>query len=177
MDSAAAAPTLFDVANWRGLLKATPVQSEVASTGVEVARQLLQNLVAGFQAFLISNHNTHFVAGPHVDPITAVLMLAGLSALVVALRQRMALAWLLGSVAFWAAVATIQQYSYPYTTRMFILAPIYALYAGIGGAAIVATIRPCRDRWQIGLVALGATLMLAARSGPPGPDFAAAGRV
>ena len=127
-------------ANWIGLLKATPVQSEVASTSGEVAWQIARNLVTGFQVFLVSNHNTHFVVGPHVDPITAVLMVAGLAALLVALRQRLAAAMLLSSVAFWAAVTAIQQYGYPVNTRMFILVPFYALYAGIGGAAIGAVI-------------------------------------
>lgn len=77
---AIAAPMLFDVVNWRGLLKATPVQSEVVGTSVEIAKQVIQNLVTGLQVFLVSNRHSHFVFGPHVDPLTAVLMLAGLAA-------------------------------------------------------------------------------------------------
>lgn len=158
---ATAAPMLFDVVNWRGLLKATPIQSEVASTSAELAKQILQNLVTGLQVFLVSNRHSHFVVGPHVDPITAVLMLAGLAAGLVALRRRRALAWLLSSTVFGFAVIAIQQYAYVATTRMFILTPLYAIYAGVGGAAICVVFLQRRKKLHFLFVALVAIGMLA----------------
>jgi hypothetical protein len=133
---AAAAPMLFNIENWQGLLKATPARSEVALGLAPLAVQMLQNVVAGAQAFLANSHNTHYVAGPHVDPGTALLILVGLAATLVGVRKRSAVAWLAASLLFSVAVSGIQQYGWVATTRMFILVPIYALYGGLGAAAI-----------------------------------------
>ena len=49
--------------------------------------QMVRNLVGGALAFLANSHNTHFVVGPHVDPLTALLLLVGLAAAIAGWRQ------------------------------------------------------------------------------------------
>ncbi len=129
---AVATPLLFNLDNWRGLLKATPVQSEVS----EQSAQLIRNLIGGGQAFLASSHNTHFVVGPHADPLTAALLLVGLAAAIAGWRRRAMLAWLLAGLTFWVAVSAIQQYEWVSTTRMFVLVPIYVIFAGVGAGVL-----------------------------------------
>ncbi len=150
---AVATPLLFNLDNWRGLLKATPIQSEAA----EQSNQLIRNLIGGGQAFLANNHNTHFVVGPHVDPLTAVLLLVGLAAAIAGRRQRARLAWLLAGLTFWFAVSAIQQYEWVSTTRMFVLVPIYVIFAGVGAAALgrilFADSQRSRLAWAAGIVA------------------------
>ena len=59
---AVAAPALFDGANWQGLLKATPLQSEVAGRGVPLAQrraraaQLLDSMGLGARAGFLPTH-------------------------------------------------------------------------------------------------------------------------
>ena len=155
-----ATPLLFNLDNWRGLLKATPVQSEVAAG--EAGSQMARNLIGGALAFLVNNHNTHFVVGPHVDLLTALLLLVGLAAAIVGWRHRRLAAWLLASVVFWASVSAIQQYEWVSTTRMFVLAPVYTIYAGLGAATLgrlfFGNSRQQRLLWAGGIVVAGILL-------------------
>ena len=155
---AVATPLLFNLENWRGLLKATPIQSEVTAAS-EAGSQMVRNLIGGALAFLANSHNTHFVVGPHVDPLTALLLLIGLAAAIAGWRRRRLAAWLVASLVFWASVSAIQQYDWVSTTRMFVLAPIYAIYAGLG-AALLGRIffddsRRQRLLWAGGIVLVG----------------------
>jgi hypothetical protein len=154
---AVAAPALFDGANWQGLLKATPLQSEVAGRGVPLAQQVMQNLVLGLQSFLSSDRQTHFIVGPHLDSLTGWLLLAGLALCLRSLGNRRLAGWLAGASLCWAAVAVVQQYGFVANTRMFALLPVYALFAGIGGAALVAALpaRPGVQATVTGLLLVG----------------------
>jgi streptogramin lyase len=140
---AAATPILLNLGNWQALQKATPLQSEVTGQGVGVGLQMLHNAVLGSLAFLTNHHNTHFIAGPYADPLTALLVLLGLGLVLGSLaRTKRAWVWLLASGLFVLAVSSIQQYGFVSPTRMFILPPIYAIYAGLGGAALVQFLFP-----------------------------------
>lgn len=140
---AASAPMSFHLANWRAMLKATPVRSEVADRGVSVSMQVARNAFRGLLAFLSGSSNTHFIAGPHTDPLTALLMLIGLScALVGLVRYKRARVWLLASGLFVVMVSAIQQYISIANTRMFILPAVYAVFAGLGGAALARLLVP-----------------------------------
>ena len=149
----AAAPTLFNLGNWQALLKATPMESEAGSSA---SAQVVQNIVAGLQAFLTSDHNTHFVVGPHLDPFTAFLMIIGIGYILFTfLRNPRTLGWLVAALLFWVAVSSIQQYTHVANTRMFILIPIYASLAGIGGAMLIQQlIAPNYPRVQLLFVGL-----------------------
>ncbi len=140
---AASAPMLFHLANWQTMLKATPVRSEVVGRGVNVSVQMVHNAVRGILAFLSGSSNTHFIAGPHTDPLTALLMLVGLGCILAGLvRCKRARFWLLASGLFVVAVSAIQQYGFIANTRMFILPPVYAVFAGLGGAALARLLPP-----------------------------------
>ncbi|MEZ4727880.1 MAG: glycosyltransferase family 39 protein [Caldilineaceae bacterium] len=142
-----AAPILLNLNSWQSLLKATPVQSEVAPTELTLAAQIVRNVLSGLLAFLTNPANTHFVIGPYVDPLTAVFVLIGVCYLVVTIgRQRIPTAWLLGSLLLLVAMSGIQQYSRIATTRMFSSVAIFAVYAGIGGAAFLKLLLPT-NRW------------------------------
>jgi len=148
-----AAPTLFNLANWQSLLSATPLQSESGSLSMA---QILKNIVDGFQSFIVSDHNTHFVVGPHLDPLTAFLMIIGIGYILFTfLRNRRTLGWLGAALLFWVAVSAIQQYPHVSNTRMFVLVPIYASLAGIGGAMVIQQlIAPNFPRVQLLFAAL-----------------------
>lgn len=140
---AASAPMLFNLANWRAMLKATPVRSEIAGRGVSISAQMMRNTVHGILAFLSGSSNSHFIVGPHTDPLTALLMLVGLGYVLAGLvRYKRARIWLLASGLFVVAVSAIQQYGLVANTRMFILPPVYAVFAGLGGAALARLLGP-----------------------------------
>jgi hypothetical protein len=138
-----AAPILLNLESWQSLLKATPVQSEVAPEELSLVAQIVRNVISGLLAFLTNPSNTHFVIGPYVDPLTAVFVLIGVGYLIVTIgRQRTATAWLVGSILLLVAISGIQQYSRIATTRMFSSVFIFALFAGIGGAVLLKLILP-----------------------------------
>lgn len=156
-----AAPILLNLASWQSLLKATPVQSEVSPEELSLTAQIVRNVISGLLAFLTNPSNTHFVIGPYVDPLTAVFVLIGLAYLLVTLgRQRSSAAWLIGAILLLVAMSGIQQYSRIATTRMFSSVFVLAVFAGIGGAALLRLVLP-RIRWvQYGSV--GALLIVMA---------------
>lgn len=138
-----ATPILLNLANWKFLLKATPVQSEVAPDELTLVVQIIRNVISGLLAFLANPANTHFVIGPYVDPLTAVFVLIGLGYLIVTIgRQRVATAWLIGSLLLLIAMSGIQQYDRIATTRMFSSVSIFAIYAGIGGTVFLKFLLP-----------------------------------
>jgi hypothetical protein len=140
---AVSAPMLFNLTNWQAMLKATPLRSEVASRGVRVSAQMARNTVRGSLAFLSGSGSTHFIAGPHTDPLTALLMLVGLGYVLAGwVSCKRARVWLLSSGLFVAAVSAIQQYGSVANTRMFILPSVYAVFAGLGGAALARLLMP-----------------------------------
>lgn len=160
-----AAPMFFNLTHWAALLMATPVESEVATGLQAVGVQMARNAAHGLLAFLAGTSQTHHIAGPHLDPLTAGLLLAGLGfMLAAAFTVRRARAWLLAAGVFLIAVSVIQQYGFVSNTRMFILAPLYAVGAGLGGSALVHLILPgsaaARSAAVTGLVVVAAALNL-----------------
>ncbi|HUW09435.1 MAG TPA: NHL repeat-containing protein, partial [Anaerolineae bacterium] len=136
---AISAPMFFSIANWKVLLWATPVHSEIAGdVASDVAWQMVGNGMRGLLAFLTGARATHFTAGPHVEPVTALLVLAGVGLALANLgRCWRSRAWLLGGGLFILAVSAIQQTPFISNTRMFVLLPVYAVFAGLGGAALI----------------------------------------
>ena len=139
---AMAAPALFSWANWETLLKATPLQAEdpvLASGGV--VRQVVENTFAGWLSFIGSTRNTHFIVGPHLDVISAVLLIVGLGYTIAHSRSDAALRWfLIGGVGLWTAINAIQQYDTISNTRSFMIPLIYCVFIGIGASAVLPII-------------------------------------
>lgn len=155
------APMLFLLRNWRTMLKATPVESEVASRGIPVPLQMAHNAIYGLLAPLGGGARTHYVAGPHLEPLTFAFALVGLSLVLLHLRCSLgARVWFLAGGAFVLAVSAIQQYGFVSNTRMFILPFVYAVFAGIGGLALGQRLFPkdvaARGTWVGMLVMLAA---------------------
>ena len=159
---AAAAPLLLDFAHWQALLKATPAQSEVAAH-TSLAAQIARNIVSGAFTFLTDANyrHSHFVVGGRADPFTAVLLLLGLAAALAAVRaSRQARAWLTAATVFLLAVSAIQQYGYVAITRAFILLPVFAVFAGLGGAALANLLMPFNPALRQGFLAVIAAAAL-----------------
>ena len=139
---AMAAPALFSWTNWEALLKAAPVQAEdpvLASGGV--GRQVVENTFAGWLSFIGSTRNTHFIVGPHLDVISAVLLIVGLGYTIAHSRSDAALRWfLIGGVGLWTAINAVQQYDTVSNTRSFMIPLIYCVFIGIGASAVLPMI-------------------------------------
>jgi len=137
---AVAAPMFFSLPNWKVLLWATPVHSEIAGdVAGDVAWQMASNAMRGLLAFLSGSRATHYTAGPHVEPVTALLVLVGVGFAVANLaRCSRSRTWLLAAGLLTVAVSAIQQTAFVSNTRMFILLPVYCVFAGVGGAALVS---------------------------------------
>ncbi|MEZ4618424.1 MAG: hypothetical protein R2867_23320 [Caldilineaceae bacterium] len=137
---AMAAPMLFNLQNWQDMLMATPVESEVVGR-IDPTVQMWRNVLLGAHSFLTNQKNTHYIVGPYLDPLTALLVLAGSGALLGNLWRRMR--WASVFVGGWLLIlitSAIQQYDHVSNTRMFLLVVCYALFAGLGGALLLQTV-------------------------------------
>ena len=136
---AMAAPAFFSWENWSALLKATPVEAEdpvLASGGVD--RQILENTLNGWLSFIGSTRNSHFIVGPHLDVISAVLLIIGLGYAIARWRTDHVLRWfLIGGVVLWTSINAIQQYAELSNTRSFMIPLVYCVFIGIGTAAVL----------------------------------------
>lgn len=115
------------------LLQQTILHSSIADTPAEMLVQFRNNSLYALFSFLTSRKNTHFVFGPHVDPVTSSFVALGGAALIMAWRRTRMAIWVL--VLFALAVlflGGLTQYDYPPNTRMFMLVPFYALLAAVG---------------------------------------------
>jgi hypothetical protein len=135
---AMAAPALFSGQNWEALLKATPVEAEdpvLAAGGVP--RQVLENTLEGWLSFIGNRHNSHFIVGPHLDVISAILVIVGLGFAIARARRNPALgAFLIGGFGLWTAINAIQQYAQISNTRSFMIPLVYCVFIGIGASAL-----------------------------------------
>jgi hypothetical protein len=81
--------------------------------------------------------------------------MAGMGATLFSLRSsKPARSWFFASTLFWLAASAIQQYDWVANTRMYILVPLYTLYAGIGGHALAQLLVPYSSRIRMFLIIL-----------------------
>lgn len=139
---AVAAPTLFSGENWSGLLKATPAQAEDSAAQAGRLQQMATNVLRGFLSFIGGDRNTHFVAGPHLDIIGAVLLIVGVGWAASRLRRDSAVAtYFVGAALFSIAINGISQYDDVSNTRSFMLPAIYCVFVGLAAALIAKRVR------------------------------------
>lgn len=147
---AMAAPALFSARNWEALLKATPVEAEdpvLASGGV--GRQVAENMVEGWLSFIGNQHNTHFIVGPHLDVISAGLLIVGLGYALARSRHDAVLRWfLVGGVGLWTLINAVQQYAQISNTRSFMIPIIYCVLIGVAGSVVLSLARQHADRFK-----------------------------
>lgn len=134
---AVAAPMLFNLQNWQDMMMATPAESEVIGQ-IDPTVQMWRNVLLGAHSFLTNQKYTHFVVGPYVDPLTGLLVLIGMGALLGNLWRNIRWASIFASG--WILIvitSALQQYDHVSNTRMFLLVVCYALFAGFGGALLL----------------------------------------
>jgi hypothetical protein len=138
---AISAPMLFRLSDWQHQLAvSTPLGTSPAGWGKDqlAVSQIAHNAVSALFVFLIAGQGSHHIHGPHADPLTAALVLVGYGFLLAhARRYRVAGVWLAASVLFALAVGGHQQYPFIKNTRLFILVPMNAILAGLGGSALI----------------------------------------
>ena len=133
-----ALPVLSTRTAWEGQLQQTIFTSEVAFTPYDIFIQFLKNTFYSFSSFLYNNQNAVFVYGAHADPITGSLMFLGLSAIIATWKHgwRLRIGLLATYVIYTVIVGGMQPYDYPSITRMFTMAPFYAIFGSIGLVAV-----------------------------------------
>jgi hypothetical protein len=129
-----ALPILVVPESWQqGGLEQTVFGSQVAPGAGGVAEYLLVNFALAAISFLYSGMRTHFVADAHLDPLSAGFTAIGLGLLFFSQRARRSRVFVAASYLFMLfAIGAIRQHKYPANTRMFMLIPFYALFAGLG---------------------------------------------
>jgi hypothetical protein len=99
----------------------------------------------------------HATGGPRLDPVSAVLVLAGLATLAGGIGARSASRALLATILFWpAAIALLQPYPYPGSTWFLLATPAWAMLGGCGVAALGAALPAGKGASLLALVALPA---------------------
>jgi|GEM_PF-2972427 len=147
------APLLLNFSNWQVLWTratlGTRLMEERAlhpEPNIDTATYVFRNVLYGLFSWLWSGNNSHWVFGAHLDPLSAMMAALGLPLLI---GGRLPVAshsnggdwrirlWVLGtSVGAVAAAAGANPYPWPSNNRMFVLVPIYALWAGIGATQL-----------------------------------------
>jgi hypothetical protein len=120
----------------------TVFQSEVNGISNPILQQVIPNVVYTLGATLYFDLNTHYVSGAHLDPLSSMLMIAGVTGVIAILSKRRSALWLLLSfLATIGVVGGFVPYPYPPNTRAFLLVPFYAIFAALGAAYLWGTAR------------------------------------
>lgn len=136
--------------------KVSPFSPELKEAGP--TRPPLEGRVA--QALVQPFYNLepgHAAAGPRVDPVSALLLLAGAAALVAGVGARAASRALLAVCAFWPfAIGLLQPYYSPTSPWVLLATPAWAILGGSGVAALASAIPLARVAGAVALAALPA---------------------
>jgi hypothetical protein len=128
-------PLLFQAQYWAIKLTGTFLRDpKLAQNSGALLSHLATNLVYGLFSFAYTPYETHFVTESHIDPLTASLVWLGLALCLVRLvrRDRPAVFAILSFAALVFLVGASHDRPYPPVTRMFLLLPLYALFAAEG---------------------------------------------
>jgi hypothetical protein len=113
-----------------GTLLVTPQAVESAGAA---ANHVLSNLFYAFFSFLYVQQETHFVAASYADPLTGVFVLIGFCVFLFRIRKsRFAAFWMTAFLALLLAAGASHGYSFPPTTRMFLMLPWWMAFAAAG---------------------------------------------
>ena len=139
-----AAPGFLDVGWFKSILGQTAATSQVA-TDHPFRDQILPNYLGTQMAVLHSPFDSHYVSGPHLDPVASGLMMFGLlTALALAFARRpgaaprVAIALLLSYPIVVFCIGGLVPYAHPSIARTYILVPFYAVFAALGASRLFA---------------------------------------
>jgi hypothetical protein len=105
-------------------------------------QNILPNVLYTLTASLHFLHNSHYVTGALVDPITSMLLLVGVIGMITIMFKRAVILWLL--VSFFCAVVVIGSlvpYAYPAHTRTLLLVTFYSVFAALGASYLWEAVR------------------------------------
>jgi hypothetical protein len=113
-----------------GTLLVTPQAVESAGA---VANHVLSNLFYAFFSFLYVQQETHFVAASYADPLTGVFVLIGFCFFLFQIRKgRFPAFWMAAFLVLLLSAGASHGYSFPPTTRMFLMLPWWTAFAASG---------------------------------------------
>jgi len=127
-------PLLLQPDYWLAKIHGTmAIDPKLVGSPAAASMHLVTNLIYASFSFLYVPDENHFVVVSYVDPIAAALVVLGLATVLRSLRRErfavfLALSWAMLLV----LVGASHDRSTPPTTRMFLLLPWFALFAGIG---------------------------------------------
>lgn len=128
-------PLFFQASYWTVKITGTFLPSpQLEDNGGNLLSHFAANLAYALFAFAYAPIESHFVVASHVDPLTGALVWIGLALCLLRLLQRDRLAvFALGSFAILIILVGVSHNRlYPPTTRMFLLLPLYAVFAAEG---------------------------------------------
>lgn len=113
----------------------TVARSEMRDLSNPFVQQIIPNAVYSLGASLYFDTNSHYTSGAHLDPLTSVLMLAGIAGLIAIMTKRRVVLWLLTSFLITTFfIGGLVPYAYPANSRTFLLVLFYGIFAGFGAA-------------------------------------------
>ncbi len=139
---AAAAPCLLSRHYVRVHLDKLSVFSPELIEAGPVASPLVARVLHGLAQPVYNVEPGHAAAGPRVDPVSALLLLAGIAALAAGSGARTASRALLAVALFWPfVIGLLQPYATPTSPWVLLATPAWAVLGGCGVAAIGGALR------------------------------------
>jgi 4-amino-4-deoxy-L-arabinose transferase-like glycosyltransferase len=123
----------------RHMLAQTVFQGSEVANPAERPVYILLNFVHTFFSFIVQSRITHFMSGSAADWLTGIGVLAGLAWTIVSFKKDWRARWMLLSyVTLVIFIGAIAQYTYAPNTRIYFLAPLVSILAGVGLSRLAA---------------------------------------
>jgi len=137
---------------------------ELVSSAAALLQHTVENLIYSFFSFLYIPQESHFVSTAYMDPLSAALLLIGMTYMIKLLfrRNRTVVFVILSYILFLFFVGTSHDRQFPTATRMYLFLPWFSLFAGIGLVWLRETLSHTFDsRWiKTRLLSFMAVLLL-----------------
>jgi hypothetical protein len=126
-------PLLLQFDYWQSKLTGTIFNTpSIVETPKNFLIHFASNIIFAFYSFLYTMNPSHYVFSSYVDPLTGMLVLIGIPALLsILFRQKFIAFWMIAFALMVFFVGSSHDKVYPETTRMFLLLPFFAFFASI----------------------------------------------
>ena len=141
-------PLFLQLDYWQGILGGTIFNTPSLVESIQnLTIHFASNIIFAFYSFLYIPEQSHFVFSSYVDPLTAMLILIGLAALLSHfLRQKFITFWIISFAIIVFLAGSSHEQTYPKATRMFLLLPFFAFFAATGVSWLQINLREiCRN--------------------------------